>query len=1051
MAEEKIILANLDVRTNELLAKTEEVKTSIESLRVKQKELTDSGEQNSAQFIRNAVEIKRLGAEYKRNETLIQAQVSAGGKLESQQEAIKRSVEQLNVTENDYRANNTKLLKLRKELVIGSEGYEKALEDINKKLDSNNAFIKENVSGYEKQKIGIGSYKESIKEALSESGLLGKSMQSLTGGSESVAIGFEYGKKAADNIKNAFSEYKESVEAVKAAQENYAILQQIVTEKTEAASAAQEVATAIGFRYNQGLVAETELQAAATAATVANTEATEAQAAATAAGIVVTNASSTSLKLLKIALISTGIGAIVVVLGSLIAFLATTQEGIDAITSVTRPLQAIFSSLLGVFQNVGKKLSGIFTDPKKALIDFGNLIKDNIVNRFMGMLELFPKIGKAIGLLFSGEFSKAGQVATDAVAKVGLGVDGFTDKVIKGAKATGKFLEDAANKGKEIDRLTKDIERSQIALNKAQVGANDLIDEQLLISKDTSRSLKDRVAASNEIIRVNQEMGDKEAAIIEKKIARLKIEQSLRAVTNEDRQEMIDLEVELDAAQDMGLDAQKEQIRVIAAARKEANAAAETARKKALDDYTNKLKAELVIFKANADAKEKSMLSEMEVAAQVRDKKIEIAKAEFKANKDALALQAAENEAKKEYADASLDIVIRYGQAEMDLYIQQNQSKIKQGELLTDSLISEEAKRLDNIRTMQLKQLELEKKTNDTKIAEKQKNNQALSEADLQYLTAKAQIDREFNEQIKTNSDALEAQTKAKKVTQLEADKQLKLLNAKTEYDQQIINEQTRFDAELATLNEQLKQQDITREQYDNLKTAREKEHADNLKDINQAKENAVVAQYGDTFGKVAEILGKRTAAGKAAAIAEATINAYTGVSQVWASESILPEPFATAQKIVSTAVVLKSALSAVRSIQSTKTPKAEKGALFSIGGNRHSDGGTMFEGADGTRFEAERGELIGVMNRNAARHFMAFNNAFPAGGSTPVTNYLESGGMVSRNIQQGINIKELAYEIGAATAAANAISLPAPVIGIKQIISEGNTAARVMNDSTLI
>ena len=66
-----------------------------------------------------------------------------------------------------------------------------------------------------------------------------------------------------------------------------------------------------------------------------------------------TTKSSKALRIFKIALASTGIGLILLALGSLVSFLTSTQEGIDKITSVTRPLQAIFQSLIGVFQKVG--------------------------------------------------------------------------------------------------------------------------------------------------------------------------------------------------------------------------------------------------------------------------------------------------------------------------------------------------------------------------------------------------------------------------------------------------------------------------------------------------------------------------------------------------------------------------------------------------------------------------------------------------------------------------------------------------------------------------
>ncbi|MFL9845462.1 hypothetical protein, partial [Flavobacterium rhizosphaerae] len=119
--------------------------------------------------------------------------------------------------------------------------------------------------------------------------------------------------------------------------------------------------------------------------------------------------------------------------------------------------------------------------------------------------------------------------------------------------------------------------------------------------------------------------------------------------------------------------------------------------------------------------------------------------------------------------------------------------------------------------------------------------------------------------------------------------------------------------------------------------------------------------------------------------------------------------------------------------------PKAEKGALFNIGGQRHSAGGTTFTGEDGTTFEAEQGELIGVMNRNAARHFMAFNNTFPAGsGSAP--NYFAGGGIVSREIASpGLNVDDLASKIAQANS-----TLPPPVVAVEDIVTQSNSYARV-------
>lgn len=84
---------------------------------------------------------------------------------------------------------------------------------------------------------------------------------------------------------------------------------------------------------------------------------------------------------------------------------------------------------------------------------------------------------------------------------------------------------------------------------------------------------------------------------------------------------------------------------------------------------------------------------------------------------------------------------------------------------------------------------------------------------------------------------------------------------------------------------------------------------------------NQRLRAYAYMFGGIAQLLGENTAAGKAAAIAQATMNTFLGITEVWKQPSVLPEPMATISRAVSTATVLASGLSAVKNITSTPTP----------------------------------------------------------------------------------------------------------------------------------
>jgi hypothetical protein len=74
-------------------------------------------------------------------------------------------------------------------------------------------------------------------------------------------------------------------------------------------------------------------------------------------------------------------------------------------------------------------------------------------------------------------------------------------------------------------------------------------------------------------------------------------------------------------------------------------------------------------------------------------------------------------------------------------------------------------------------------------------------------------------------------------------------------------------------------------------------------------------------LGAAANLLGKQTAAGKALAIAEATINMWSGATLALREKSTLPQPFSTIQKIASVATIVGSGLKSIKEIVKTKVP----------------------------------------------------------------------------------------------------------------------------------
>ena len=151
-----------------------------------------------------------------------------------------------------------------------------------------------------------------------------------------------------------------------------------------------------------------------------------------------------SFKSLRIAILATGIGALLIAVTSLGQAFTRSEEGQNKFAKILGVIGSVTGNLLDILADLGEKIISVFEDPKQAILDFSNLIKENITNRFEGLIELIPQLGKAITLLFEGEFSEAGKVATDAVGKVALGVDSVTDSVGNAVDAVKEFGKEVA-------------------------------------------------------------------------------------------------------------------------------------------------------------------------------------------------------------------------------------------------------------------------------------------------------------------------------------------------------------------------------------------------------------------------------------------------------------------------------------------------------------------------------------------------------------------------------------------------------------------------------
>lgn len=689
---------------------------------------------------------------------------------------------------------------------------------------------------------------------------------------------------------------------------------------------------------------------------------------------------SGALRIFKVALISTGIGAILVLLGSLIAYFSKTQRGVDAVSKVLAGLGAAF---------------------------------DVIIDRL-------SKVGGALVKLFSGDFSGAFNDMKDAAS--GLG-----DELLREAKAAY-----------QLEAALQAVKDKEIGLITVQAARKKKIEELRLAAKDEEKDLKERA-------NLLQQAGDIEKQVLADKLSIAKEEARISQekldmgessrddikANAEAQAKVTDLEIESLKLQ-RSIEAEKQGLLKRARAEEESAAKARLAESQKLTDAAIKeSKTKLDIFLAENKEEKKSLADSISFEEQARDKRLAIVRSEVEAGKKTVSEgELAELQIKQEFLQKQKDLTVDYANEELQIYLDAHQKRIAEGQLLTDALVQQEVDRLQAIRN---KEAEFQAERLKQGEINQREYNSIIAEVDAEYQNGKTEVETQLAEQKK------EAQA-------VDIENQRALDAERLDYD---------LGLQLATLDQRKQQELDAAEQTGADKTLIEAKYADASKEIAKTVRDNKVSLAADAFGNLAEILGKESKAGKAAAIAQTTITTYQSATSAFNSLSGIPivGPVLGA---IAAAAAIAAGLANVRKIASTKpaSVKAEKGALFEINGKRHAQGGTQFWGEDGTHFEAEQGELIGVMNRRAAMAFKGYNDQYVS-NATPTPNYLADGGFVqrsftatstaSRNQGQGFDMDLFAAKVAEANR-----SLPAPVTDVKDVIGQVGNYNQIVNGANI-
>ena len=246
---------------------------------------------------------------------------------------------------------------------------------------------------------------------------------------------------------------------------------------------------------------------------------------------------SKAMKVLKFAIASTGIGLLVVALGSLVSFFTKTQRGSDLLSKAMAGLGATVDVIVDRASALGESLFKAFDNPKKSIKALGDFIIDNIINRFKAVIDFVRLAGDGFRALATGDMEGLKQAATDAgqaliqlttgfdkeqQAAIAKSIAGVTDEISKEAKAA-QDLEDRRHKLREAEnefivtkaKLRREIGASRLAVEEEQRAGESLEEA----NARRFKAAQDGIDAQNKLSDIELSLGREKLAILDEQLA----------------------------------------------------------------------------------------------------------------------------------------------------------------------------------------------------------------------------------------------------------------------------------------------------------------------------------------------------------------------------------------------------------------------------------------------------------------------------------------------------------------------------------------------------
>lgn len=787
------------------------------------------------------------------------------------------------------RAQLALLTQARNNVNVTTEEGKAKLVLLNDALDKNNAFIKNNADAALKQKLAIGDYATGMQTAIEKTGLF----QGKLGDVTRTAIGFIQGGAQAvqkiDDINKSVINGAKNVASFVTAKLGLTSVQKAETIAIEAGTIATEENAIITTEAKTAKIGFVQSQKATTVATELNTTATEgnilATEAQTTAQVGVTATSEVMAVAETEAAVATGL--LDVALGVLLSPITLVIAAVAALAFIFKdfaplinPIKDAFAGLMAVFGVIKQDIFDLVTGAR-SLKDIFFSFGDDATKAASGATELEKS---------TRELNKAMEINDVAMQQAKTRVQELilqSKNRTLSEKERIKLIQDAQDIEAAAFKKTNDLNERDIK-NK-----RDKLFEGKKLSAEELKFIEANDFAKIRSLKISKNLNDEDlkayAETLKKKESLLQEDQQIREKAENRKDQIADKKKAEDekATEKAKKDSDDAQKRAEDAVKKELER-----RKKQSEMAISTMKLVLDNEIASYDQSQHIADDNLAHVQAISLMKQKIADAESEKeliglDKNSIEGKAILQKKSEEYQKIEIeknkaldDIRVKNIDFELELYDFRNQTLIKEGAQLNDLLIAQEKKRLEEEYKMQKDALDKKAGLNELEVKDKLKNNKTLTTAELSYLKQLQSLEDKKNSEIKKNDKSL----LDSKIKSIDTEEKLEVRKFKLLQKTSQANTLFELKAKAKALKEEQKLYKDDAKKQDEINDALTANKQEQDKIVSESKRESL--NLG--LASLIEIAGKESAIGKAAAIAQVTINTIEAASKEFAKNGIL-------------------------------------------------------------------------------------------------------------------------------------------------------------------